>query len=142
MTTIVHNQTFRPYAEKSGPAFNITTWYEGVTIAAGGQSGVKLGYRLTMDDAVIFETKKEADLYRPNSKRPLEGPHAVADLLSNLTSVFQVIGAIEALSTKDQKSIQRAALLERYLEHATALWDCVVAFYGEDVANPAGARLS
>jgi hypothetical protein len=135
MTTTVHNLVFRPYGDAAGPVFKLNTWYNGVTLHANGPAGVTLGYRLTMDGAVIAEANKEPDLYRPSTRHPLEGPHAAADLLANLCSVFQVIGAIEALSGKDAKTRQKIETLETFLKHADRLWTCVVETLGEDATK-------
>ena len=130
MKHFVHQVAF-PLA--AGPTLAVSTWYGGVSIDTFGQSRVKLGYRVKLDDKTVLETRDGKEDYFISPRHSPESTNTLAHLIAYLTNDFILAEEIENQERRGKKGAERLALLNAYKEHAGQFWDAVVARYGENV---------
>ena len=132
MEHTVHDTTFQPYPDGSGPQFSIRTWYSGVLVNPCGQSSVKLGYCLKMGDEVILESLPGEEDYVPPAHKPFDDDSALADLMAFLTNDFLIA------EFREKAEESKKALFSEYQKHLMPLWDSIILRYGEVVCygNP------
>jgi hypothetical protein len=118
---------------KDGPTVAIETWYGGVSIDTFGQSRVKLGFRVKLDDKPVMYTREGKEDYFISPRHTPDSTNTLAHLIAYVTNDFIISGEIESQEKRGRKGTDRLTLLKAYQSHAGALWDAVVARAGEDV---------
>jgi hypothetical protein len=130
MKTFVHQVNF-PLPD--GPEIGIATWYGGVSIDTMGQSRIKLGYRVKLDEKTVLETREGKEDYFISPRHTPESTNTLAHLIAYVTNDFILAEEIENQERRGKKGAERLALLKRYQELSGVFWDAVVARYGEAV---------
>jgi hypothetical protein len=130
MKQTIHQVSF---ALKDGPTIGIETWYGGVSIDTFGQSRVKLGFRVKLDDKSVMNTREGKEDYFVSPRHTPDSTNTLAHLMAYVTNDFILSEEIENQEKRGRKGAERLALLKTYQSHAGQLWDTVVARYGEDV---------
>jgi len=112
----------QPYPPQQGPIFELSTYYAGVYLGAGGQSGIKLGYRLSMDQRPVIETRRGHEDFYAAADRDFASTSTLLQLLATLTSPFHIESLIERELLRGRKGAKRVERLLAYKPHADALW--------------------
>jgi hypothetical protein len=130
MKQFVHHASF---ALKDGPTIGVVTWYGGVSIDTFGQSRIKLGFRVKLNDKTVMETREGKEDYYASPRHAPESNNTLAHMIAYLTNDFIIAQEIENQELRGKKGAERLALLKEYAANAQQFWEAVVARYGDDV---------